>query len=259
MNNDEIFKNNIGIIGAGHIGQALALKLLEKGYPKENMQLSYNGSIFTFSDLYDNNLVDFISSNAKIVESCSIIILSVPPQSFEQIGYFNLDDDVLVISFMAGVSIDTIKKQTGSNNVVRIIPTGPDTIKNSKAIAGSYPSNIVADKIFDLLDFDLYTVDSEKNMDYMVIAGCLPAVYCKVDPQCNNSIEDIEKFAGDFKDFIDISKKAELLVPEENRDEFVKEFSTPGGITEAIIKGIDSGNSLYDSLMLGLERNKDLS
>lgn len=44
---------------------------------------------------------------------------------------------------MAGIPIDEIKKQTGSDNVLRIMPTGPDTILNSNAIAGVYPENAV--------------------------------------------------------------------------------------------------------------------
>ena len=32
---DDLFKNNIGIIGAGHIGQALALSLLEKNISRK--------------------------------------------------------------------------------------------------------------------------------------------------------------------------------------------------------------------------------
>ena len=119
--NKELFKNKLGIIGAGNIGLSLILKLLEKGYPEDNIKLTYRGSIFTFEKLYDNNLVDMISDNARIVDESDIIILSVPPQAFKQIGDFGITDDKLVISFMAGISIDEIKKQTGSNNIIRII------------------------------------------------------------------------------------------------------------------------------------------
>ena len=66
-------------------------------------------------DLYDNNLDELIHNNSDIVKSRSIIILSVPPQNFRQIGEFGLDEDVLVFSFFAGISIDTIKRLTGSN------------------------------------------------------------------------------------------------------------------------------------------------
>ena len=256
---NNLFKNKIGVIGAGHIGQAIILSLLEKNYPKENIQLSYNGSIFTFSDLYDNNLDELIHNNSDIIKSCSIIILSVPPQKFRQIGDFGLDEDVLVISFMAGISVDTIKKQTGSNNVVRIIPTGPDTIKNSQAIAGVYPKNDTACAIFDLLDIDYYLLDNEIQMNYMVLAGCLPAIYCKVDATLDENIEAIKKIAEDFPDFIEVAKKTEKLVPKTNKDEFVKEVSTQGGVTEAIINSLSNGNSLYDALITGLKRNEELS
>lgn len=256
---NKLFENKIGIIGAGNIGLSLISKLLEKGYPEDKIKLTYRGSIFTFEKLYDNNLVDMISDNSRIVDESDIIILSVPPQSFKQIGNFNISDDKLVISFMAGVSIDDIEKQTGSSNVVRIIPTGPDTIIDSTCIAGAYPSNTLAEELFKLLDMDYYIVSCEDDMDLMVLAGCLPAVYCKVDADEPENIDAIEKIAGECTEFIELSQKAKNLVPTDNKDEFIEKFSTPGGITEAIIRSLDEGNNLYDSLLKGLERNKEVS
>lgn len=249
--------SKIGIIGAGNIGQALTLKLIDEGIKKENILLSYNGSIFTFSDLYDNNLVDNIVDNREIVDNCDIIILSVPPQKFKQIGEFNLDADVPVISFMAGISIEDICTQTGSENVVKVIPTGPDTIKNSTAIAGVYPRNDLADELFTILGFDVYNVAEEDDLKYMSIAGCLPAVFCKVD--INENMGDIKRFSENFSDFVEISKKASKLVPSDNRDEFIKSFATPGGITEAIINALDENKNLYEALNIGLKREGELS
>ena len=258
MNKEKLFENKIGVIGAGQIGRALILKLLEKGYPYENIKLTYNGSIFTFSDISDNNLIDMISSNAEIVKDSSILILSVPPQSFKPIGFFNLPKDLLVISFMAGVTTEAIKEQTGSDNVVRIIPTGPDTIKNSQAIAGVYGESEVANELFDLLDFDYVMVDDEDKMNYIAIAGCLPAIYCRVDPESEDNIEAVNKISEDFPEFMDIAKKCEKMVPEDNKEEFISRFTTFGGVTQAILNGLNSGKSLYDSLLMGIERNKEL-
>lgn len=257
MNNDEFFKNKIGIIGAGNIGQALALKLKEKKVTSDNLLVSYNGSIFTFSNLYDKDLVDNIADNSRIVDECDIIILSVTPQQFSQIEQFNLNDDTLVISFMAGITIDELQKQTGSSNIIRIIPTGPDTICDETAIAGAYPQQDITDYIFDLLGFDVYNVKNEDELKYMSVAGCLPAVFTKVDLDTN--LDDIKKFAVDFPDFIEIAKKADELKATENKDEFIKSFMTKGGITEAIINSLDDGDSLYDALVAGLKRNDELS
>lgn len=259
MNRNDLFENKIGVIGAGHIGRALILKLLEKDFPYDNIRLTYNGSIFTFNDIFDNNLVDMISSNAEIVKISSILILSVPPQSFKPIGNFNLDDDTLVISFMAGITADAIKEQTGSNNVVRIIPTGPDTITNSKAIAGVYGENKLAMELFELLDIDYYVVDDENKMNYIAIAGCLPAVYCTVDYDSDDNVEAINRISEDFPEFKEIAAKCAQLTPSENRAEFVSRHATVGGVTQAILNGLNSGKSLYDSLMMGIKRNKELS
>jgi pyrroline-5-carboxylate reductase len=160
---------------------------------------------------------------------------------------------------MAGITVDAIKKQTGSNNVVRIIPTGPDTISNSTAVAGVYGENKLAYDLFDLLDFDYIVVDDEDKMNYITIAGCLPAIYCRVDPDSEDNIEAVSKISEDFPEFYDLAKKCEKLVPDENKEEFVSNVTTRGGVTQAIINGLISGKSLYDSLMLGIERNKELS
>lgn len=255
---EDLFENKIGIIGAGNIGRALIIKLLEKGFSEENIKLTYNGSIFTFEKLYDNNMVDMISDNSRIVQESDILILSVPPQVFKQLGKFNLDEDKLVISFMAGVSSDVIKQQTGSGNVVRVIPTGPDTIINSQAIAGVFGENKLAEDIFKLLDLDYYVVSEEDDMDIISIAGCLPAVYCKISPDSDENEYAVNKISENLPEFRDIAGKCEKLVPQENRDEFIESFATPGGVTECIIKSLDDGDTLYEALMKGVSHSRNL-
>lgn len=257
--NNKIAENKIGIIGAGNIGQSLIIKLLEKGYPEENIKLTYRGSIFTFEKIYDNNLVDMISDNSRIVEESDIIILSLPPQSFKQIGEFGLDEDKLVISFMAGIPIDDIKKQTGSDNVVRIMPTGPDTILNSNAIAGVYPSDDTVCELMDLLDIEYHVLDNEDDMKYMTIIGCLPAVYCSHDYESDENKEAVRRLSQEFPLFEELSYKASLLVPTENKDEFIKKVSTPGGVTQKILLSLESGKSIYDSFIIALDYTDKLN
>lgn len=251
--NNKISENKIGIMGAGNIGQSLIIKLLENGYPEENIKLTYRGSIFTFEKIYDNNLVDMISDNSRIVEESDIIVISVPPQSFKQIGEFGLDENKLVISFMAGIPVDDIKKQTGSDNVVRIMPTGPDTILNSNAIAGVYPSNDTVCELMDLLDIDYYVLDNENDMKYMTLIGCLPAVYCNYDYESDENKEAVRRLSQEFPLFDKLSYKASLLVPTENKDEFIKKVSTPGGVTQNILLSLESGKSMYDSFIIALD------
>ena len=251
--NNKITENKIGILGAGNIGQSLIIKLLEKDYPEDNIKLTYRGSIFTFEKIYDNNLVDMISDNSRIVEESDIIILSVPPQSFKQIGNFGLEEDKLVISFMAGIPVDDIKKQTGSANVVRIMPTGPDTILNSTAIAGVYPSDDKVCELLDLLDIEYHVLDDEDDMKYMTLIGCLPAVYSKYDYESSENKEAIDKLSHEFPLFEQLAYKAFLLVPEDNKDEFIKKVSTPGGVTQKILFSLDNGKSMYDSFIIALD------
>ena len=73
------------------------------------------------------------------------------------------------------------------------------------------------------------------------------------------SFMKVNKISEDFPEFKEIAEKCEKLVPDEGREEFIKSFSTPGGITEAIFIRLNNGRSMYHALMRGLERNEELS
>jgi pyrroline-5-carboxylate reductase len=71
-------KENIGIIGCGHLGLAFAIKLRENTPNK--ILLSYSGRLSTLQRIKSVGLEQNISSNESIVENCSIIFLFIRPQ-----------------------------------------------------------------------------------------------------------------------------------------------------------------------------------
>ena len=130
---------------------------------------------------------------------------------------------------------------------------------DSKAVAGVYGENPIAFNLFELLDIDYYVVDDEEKMNYIAIAGCLPAVYCRIDPQSEENIEAINKISLDFPEFREIAEKCEKLAPTENKSEFISQHATVGGVTQAIMTSLNSGKTMYEALLDGIKRNKELS
>ena len=49
-------------------------------------------------------------------------------------------------------------------------------------------------------------------MNYMAIAGCLPAVYCRIDPESDENREAVDKISEDFPEFKEIAEKAVLSI-----------------------------------------------
>jgi pyrroline-5-carboxylate reductase len=78
-------------------------------------------------------------------------------------------------------------------------------------------------------------------------------VYCKYDYESSENKEAVDKLSENFPLFKKLSYKASLLVPTDNKDEFVKKVSTPGGVTQKILSSLDNGESLYDSLIIALD------
>ncbi|KGF68343.1 pyrroline-5-carboxylate reductase [Hoeflea sp. BAL378] len=107
----------IGIIGgSGMLGRAIAHALLDRmALPASDLWISNrSGGKAGFEQFPE---VEVTTDNARLGEACDIVILSVPPALAPDIGM-----DVpakLVISVMAGVTLDRLQAMTGSDRVVR--------------------------------------------------------------------------------------------------------------------------------------------
>ncbi len=108
---------SVGIIGgAGMLGAAISTALLAAKVvdPQRFWISKRTGAV---PDIGPSSAINVTTDNTRLVESCETVILSVPPASFPSI---QIDaTDKLVISVMAGVTLDKIVLQTGAARVVR--------------------------------------------------------------------------------------------------------------------------------------------
>jgi pyrroline-5-carboxylate reductase len=114
----------ISIIGAGNIGSAFVEGLLREG--------SVDPSNISLADISQEALAPFttkgvnaIQDNAIAVRNADIVVLCVKPylvcDVIKEIIQ-SLTDDVLLISFAAGVSLDQLTVAAGKRPLFRIIP-----------------------------------------------------------------------------------------------------------------------------------------
>jgi len=109
--------HSIGVVGgSGQLGGAIARALLcERRVTPERLWISNrSGNNSGFEDWHG---VHFTTVNQELVDACQIVLLSVPPDL--AIGLEIKTGDRLVISVMAGVTIDQIRQRTGATRVVR--------------------------------------------------------------------------------------------------------------------------------------------
>ena len=155
---------HVGLIGgAGWLGTAIARALVGSGIVAgQQLTCSYRSR-------KPDNAVECIwtADNRRLVEQSDVIILSVRPGDWEAIEINAAGK--LVISVMAGVTVDSIAKRTGSSRVARALPNAAAEIGYSYTpffVASSQPRDgDVVSAIFrgcGVVD----AVNSEEHIDY---------------------------------------------------------------------------------------------
>ncbi len=127
--------DKIAIIGFGNIANAIVTPLLDKKLIQpENVYCVVNSekSLENIKKNYKHNINVYKSSSkdAKIIWDCPVKLLSVKPQQLKDI--FEPDDiktkDNLIISILAGVSINRLTQKFPKHKLVRVVTNIPITV-----------------------------------------------------------------------------------------------------------------------------------
>ncbi|WP_316299216.1 pyrroline-5-carboxylate reductase dimerization domain-containing protein [Aliisedimentitalea sp. MJ-SS2] len=109
--------DTIGIIGgSGMLGSAISKTILGSGaFENSNFWISNRSG--EAPDLGHSSDIHVTKNNQELVGACDVIILCVPPAHFADIDI--RASDRLVVSVMAGVTIDEMKSKTDAVRIVR--------------------------------------------------------------------------------------------------------------------------------------------
>ena len=252
----------IGIIGAGYLGRTLAETLIEHGYPKKRLMISYKGSLSTFENIKKAGLIENITDNKKICQKSTVIFIAVKPQSLKEVKDIPFTRNSIVVSCMAGISLATLKKSLGIN-ISRIMPSGPDTIKEKKGIVAVFPQNDILTEILSFIDLKVHELQNEEMMHIFTVGVCLPAALLIANKKrldIDHAIKCLEK---EYIDFKEIYTWAINVLPDfasdKEEENYIEYMCTKGGITEAIIGSLNSGDTFWNALRKGIARSKEIS
>lgn len=119
----------IGIIGgSGWLGRSIALAMLDTAFIQPGALVLSNRSESNPLDAKWSQ-VTVTSNNQALVERCEVVIVSVRPEQFAEVKIFA--ENRLVISLMAGVSMDDVVQRTGSPQVIRAMANAAAEIGKS--------------------------------------------------------------------------------------------------------------------------------
>jgi pyrroline-5-carboxylate reductase len=188
---------SIGIVGgSGALGGAIARALLRDRFvaPEQLWISNRSGNASGFEDWSGTR---FTTRNQELVDACEVVLLSVPPHLARSLDIEA--ENCLVVSVMAGVSIDQIKQETGARRVVRAMssPAADIGLAYSPWCANGVVSDEDRDWVRGLFDTCGRTdeVPSEDQIDlFTALTGPVPgfvAFYadCMIDYAVKRGID----------------------------------------------------------------------
>ena len=142
--------SKIAVIGFGNIAKAIITPLFDKKLlnPKdvyclvntkkslENIRKNYK---------YDINIFQANSKDSEIIWDCKVKLLSVKPQQLKNIIELDNNNDNLLVSILAGVSLEKLIKRFPNHKCIRVVTNIPIII--GKGLTGiSWGDEITEDK-----------------------------------------------------------------------------------------------------------------
>ena len=260
----------LGIIGAGNMGSSIL-----KGIITSNFLVSNNITVFDLNQEKVEKLVkEYDVKKAKteneLVEKSNIIILSVKP-NIVPIVLKKIKDKLNKNTIIAaGVSIDFIEKNIGSDKkVVRTMPNTPAQVMEGMT-AVSFNPNIEENEkkvIFKLLDSFGKSIEIEEKLMhvYTGISGSLPAyIYVFIEALADGGVLEgmprekaykiiAQTVLGSVKMMLETKKHPGIL-----KDE----VTSPGGTTIAALKALEDGKfrgTVIQAVKACTEKSKEMA
>ncbi|MEG1529763.1 MAG: pyrroline-5-carboxylate reductase [Clostridia bacterium] len=256
-------KFTLGIIGAGNMASAIVGGILNSGLLSPDMLL--------ISDLDDEKLDVFAKKHLAVTKdnlylssSCENLLFAVKPQCAPQI-LTEIKSTVtanLIISIMAGVSIDKLQGYLGNRNYARIMPNTPALIGEGMA-AVAFSKNFRSPFVIDIFKSLGKVVELDETLFDAVtsLSGSGPAyVYLFIKALIDGGIEG-GLSADDAKTLaIQTVIGSAKMVSASNKpiDQLIDAVCSKGGTT---IQAVDSfkQDGLEEIVKRGIEKCRNRS
>lgn len=189
----------IGFIGYGNMAGAIINGLAKTSVIKENEIFISNRSIEKLEGLDQKYGFKISSDNSFVIKNAKdILFICVKPQVFDEIAPAlkkSIGKNQLVVSIMAGKTIDYLKKSLGTKNIVRVMPNTPSLV-GAGISAISADDKTKKDKKFDLiLDIlkstgEVEIVDEKYLSAITQVSGASPAwIFMMIEALADGGVE----------------------------------------------------------------------
>jgi pyrroline-5-carboxylate reductase len=251
----------VGILGCGHLGQAIARSLISRGLEKENLFISYKGNPLTRQKLDAQGLALCLTTNQRLFQESRIVLITIKPQDILELKGTVVFGKTLVVSCMAGVPIELLHRIL-ETDVYRMMFSGPDTIIAGNGVVAMYPEHGHLNLLIRALNLTPIGTRTENDLDIFTAGVCMPAALLKVENPIERKMA-VERIGMEYPLLSELYVWALKVLPHfyssVDQKEYMERMITKGGITEAIINSLTNGAQFDAALRKGIARIKEIS
>jgi len=247
-----MFLGKVAFIGAGSIAEALIVGLLDSGYlESDQIAITNKEDLERLDSLHTKYGVLATSNRQLAITGASVVFLAMKPKdvsaALEQCKDL-INEKQLIISLVAGVSINTIKQLLGkeSINIVRAMPTTSSLVRKS-ATAISYSEDLpfekaqIAKRLFERVGIVAKVEENELHA-MTGLFGSGPAYIYFVVEQFERAAMSLGIHRDIAKPFIQQTLLGSIsMLQETNKSPLTlrKKVTSPNGTTEAGISVLE--------------------
>jgi pyrroline-5-carboxylate reductase len=164
----------IGFIGVGALAE-YTIKGIRRGGFDGRILLSPRSQAMA-QQLARDCQCEVMASNQAVVDNCEQLVLSTrPADCFDALGALSLRPDQLLISVVAGVTLDELHKVVGSDfNIVRAMPVSSAEAVSSPTLI--YPGNDIVSQLFEFCG-DSIVANDEAEFNQGSVLACTYSWY----------------------------------------------------------------------------------
>ncbi len=255
-----INEKKIGMVGFGHLGSSIAEALLNGGFPKSNLMISYRGSRATMDRVSGMKLESCVKDPEYLMKNSDIVILAARPQNIREIAQNHVRKDTLILSFMAALPLSALSSFFDCS-ISRVMCSGPESISGGRGISTLMPSDKNACGFLKACGIREFKVKNEDEIDAFTAGICIPPILMNISIDRKERYTVLNKMALRFPVYRELSDwiEAELeLSSSESNKKSLENVSTKGGVSEAMVSALLNGSSFLSSVERGIERCAEL-
>ncbi|MHA3053906.1 pyrroline-5-carboxylate reductase [Acinetobacter sp. ANC 4633] len=261
---------NISFIGGGNMAQALIGGLISRGLSENQIQVADPVEQIR-SILQEKNIAVF-TDNAKAIENADVVVLAVKPQVLVDVlkPLQGLFEGKLIISIVAGVTIEIIAALTGTQRIVRVMPNTPALVQTgahgmyADASVSQEDRNLTG-KILAATGLGLW-VNTEAQIDAVTaVSGSGPAYFFYLMESMIRAGKNMgldEKVAAALTLQTALGAAQMAISSDKTPAELRKNVTSPNGTTQAALEVFDRAQvsqSIQTALAAAQKRSQELA